>query len=461
MKRSIFIAICLSTLSVNLFAQAPETFDIATFQPPKGWNKQAGQDSIQFSTEEKDSFCLITLFKSIPALASPKENFDAAWSTIVKEAVTVSTAPQMAPADNKGEWQVVGGYAPFEKDGAKGIALLYTATGYGKMVSALVLTNTQAYEAPLTAFLNSISFKKPPADVQAQGMAPQASQALRPQSARKSGFTYAENRFNDGWPAVAQEDWVRVTKGNATVLIHYALPDIRDFNNLDEKSTFVWNKIVAPRYSDLKNFFPRKSWYADGDFMNGKYFVEGDVTDPSTGRRVYVALFKDGNAGKWLEFIMPDKQSFQREFTTVYAQDGTNWAKLSAMSGYNKFAVAQADIPGVWKSSSAAGIELYNIYTGSSAGMATSSSSNEFTFAGNRGYTEIYKSASGVGAGLNYYGETNKGRYSVSNSSVLTLTNRFKGQAHEFAAYFEAVKGGRILHLIRGSIEDLHLYKVR
>ena len=103
MKRLIFIAICLSTLSVNLFAQAPETFDIATFQPPKGWNKQAGQDSIQFSTEEKDSFCLITLFKSIPALASPKENFDAAWSTIVKEAVTVSSAPQMFPADTKGE----------------------------------------------------------------------------------------------------------------------------------------------------------------------------------------------------------------------------------------------------------------------------------------------------------------------------------------------------------------------
>jgi hypothetical protein len=177
--------------------------------------------------------------------------------------------------------------------------------------------------------------------------------------------------------------------------------------------------------------------------------------------RVYVALYRDGYAGRWLEFIMPDKQSFQKDFTAVYAQDGTNWAKLSAMVGYNKFAVAPSDIPGVWKSSSGAGIELYNIYTGNSVGMATSSSSNEFTFAGNGGYTEIYKSASGVGAGLNYYGDTKKGRYTVSNSSMLTLTNRFKGQAHEFSAYFEAVKGGRILHLIRGSIEDLHLYKVR
>lgn len=457
MKPLIFVAVVLSSLSLNLFAQSTETFDIATFQPPKGFSRQAGQDSIQFSIANKDDFCLVTLFRSVPGLGTTKENFDAAWETIVKEAVAVSSAPQMMAADSRGEWLLAGGFAQFEKNGVKGVAVLYTATGYGKMVNALVLTNTQAYEAETTAFLNSISFKKPVID----GVkAPPTGQVI-PQSARKSGFRFTENRFNDGWTAIEQENWVRVTKGNAAVLIHYELPDIRAFNNLDEASVFVWNKLVAPRYSNLKDFFSRRSWYADGDFMNGKYFVEGNVTDASTGKRVYVALFKNGNSGKWIEFIMPDKQSFQREFTTVYVQDGTNWDKLAAMIGYNKFAVAQDDIPGVWKSSSAAGVELYNIYTGNSVGMATTSSSNEFNFSPNGSYTEIYKSASGVGAGLNYYGQTNKGRYTVSNSSMMTLTNRFKGQAHEFSAYFEAVKGGRILHLLRGSVEELHLYKAR
>lgn len=147
--------------SANLFAQKPETFDIATFQAPKGWNKQVGPDAIQFSIEDKDNYCLVMLFRSASGIGSPKENFDAAWDTIVKEAVTVSTVPQMFPADTKGEWLVAGGFAPFEKDGAKGVALLYTASGYGKMVNALVLTNTQAYEDVLTAFLESISFTKP------------------------------------------------------------------------------------------------------------------------------------------------------------------------------------------------------------------------------------------------------------------------------------------------------------
>ena len=79
----------------------------------------------------------------------------------MKETVTPLAAPQMIPADKKGEWLVAGGFAPFEKDGAKGVAILYTATGHGHMVNALILTNTQAYEADLTAFLGSISFKKP------------------------------------------------------------------------------------------------------------------------------------------------------------------------------------------------------------------------------------------------------------------------------------------------------------
>ena len=168
MRQLLFAASCLLSLSLGVFAQAEESFDISTFRSPKGWNKQSGADGVQFSVENNGSYCLVTLFKSIPGLSSPKENFDAAWRTIVNEAVNVTSAPQMFPADTKGEWLLAGGFAPFEKNGQKGVAVLYTATGYGKMVNALVLTNTQAYEATVTAFLNSISFKKPVAETQPQ-----------------------------------------------------------------------------------------------------------------------------------------------------------------------------------------------------------------------------------------------------------------------------------------------------
>src|SRR6186997_3106937 len=101
MKETLFAASCLLSFALASLAQAPETFDISTFRAPKGWNKQAGENSIQFSTEDKGNFCIVTLFKAIPGLGDPKENFDAAWETIVKEAVTVSSAPQMFPADTR------------------------------------------------------------------------------------------------------------------------------------------------------------------------------------------------------------------------------------------------------------------------------------------------------------------------------------------------------------------------
>ena len=115
-RTALTLILGILVFAANLFAQTPETFDIASFQAPKGWNKQVGQDAIQFSIADKDAYCLVTLFRSVPSVGSTKENFDAAWETIVKEAVTVSAAPQMFPSDPKGEWLLAGGFAPFEKE---------------------------------------------------------------------------------------------------------------------------------------------------------------------------------------------------------------------------------------------------------------------------------------------------------------------------------------------------------
>lgn len=163
MKQLLLAAICLLTVSMSLYSQTAETFDIATFRSPKGWAKQTGQDGIQFATEDKatGAFCLLTLFKSVSGLGDPKQDFDAAWQTIVKDAVNVASAPQMQPAETKDGWQITSGFASFENDGMKGAAVLVTASGFGKMVNVLILTNSDAFENQVTAFLESMSLKKP------------------------------------------------------------------------------------------------------------------------------------------------------------------------------------------------------------------------------------------------------------------------------------------------------------
>lgn len=162
-KQLVIASLLLLLLCLVSPGQTSESFDLATFQTPKGWTKQAGENSLQLATADKadGTYCLISLFKSIPALGTPDENFKASWDTIVREAVTVNATAQMIPAANKEDWKALGGYSPFEKDGEKGVAVLVNISGYGKMVNVLILTNTQKYEPAMTAFLESISLKKP------------------------------------------------------------------------------------------------------------------------------------------------------------------------------------------------------------------------------------------------------------------------------------------------------------
>jgi hypothetical protein len=159
MKKILLLIFVLS--NVVAFAQK-QTFDITTYTAPKGWKKQTTESSIQFSKENETTgaYCIIMLLKALPGTADSKENFDAAWETIVKEAVTVSAAPEMQPAASENGWEAQSGYATFESDGSKGVALLVTSSGFEKMVNILVLTNTDVYEKEMAAFLESVSFKK-------------------------------------------------------------------------------------------------------------------------------------------------------------------------------------------------------------------------------------------------------------------------------------------------------------
>jgi hypothetical protein len=256
MKFSLALILAILVSPANLFAQAQETFDIASFQAPKGWNKEVGQDAIQFSTADKEMYCLVTLFKSLPGLGSAKENFDAAWDTIVKEAVTVSTAPQMLPSDTKGEWLVAGGFAPFEKDGAKGVAVLYTASGYGKMVNALVLTNTQAYEAPVTAFLDSISFKKPEVETQPQTRTNQIG----------SQPTLAGNFWKKGGTSKGLLGHADLSPGTFSDTYQF-------FSNGTYKFTRAYSQYAAPK------------WYLEDE--EGTYTVTGNTITITSRKAVF------------------------------------------------------------------------------------------------------------------------------------------------------------------------------
>lgn len=431
------------SLSIVSLAQVPETFDIATFTAPKGWNKQASQSSLQLSTEDKASgaFCLITLFKSIPGTDDSKANFDAAWDTVVKGAVNVSAAPQMVSPTSDDGWEAQSGVAAFEKDGTKGIAMLVTISGYGKMVNVFVLTNGDTFQQNISDFLGSATLKKPAVQ---PVKAVQIPKVASPVPVSAGGYAFTTTNFDDGWTSIVQEDWVQVTKGTTKVLIHYPnkLADAYNSVVLDGLKN-AWDVLVAPRYSSASNlqFRPITGWQAIE-------YAEADMVEKNSGKRVYLVLFKmnySNGSGRYLEFITPNKQSFEQEFGE-YRSSTSGWEKMEAMANYNKFGVAAADLKGRWTNDFSGSLSFVNAYTGAAAYTDTHASIENFAFGARGTYSWDLGVASGAVGNIKFQGV--KGSENVSVPTVWQLSfSSISGKRRTYAAHFSAVKGGRILWL--------------
>ena len=449
----IFSLLLILFSAANLFSQN-ETFDLTTYTPPKGWKKEAAVSAVQFKKEDaaKGTYCLITLYKAVPGTAKSKENFDLAWTSVVKEMVTVSTAPEMQAVTTENGWETQSGFAQFESDGNKGVVLLVTASAVDKMVNLIVLTNTDVYEKDMTAFLGSISLKKP-AGVTGQINKPVITpvKSLPTKTTAKSdGFAFTTTNFDDGWTSTVQEDWVQVTKGNIKVLIHYPNKKADAYNSvvLDGLKN-AWDILIAPKYSSATNmeFKSYGSW-------ESIEFAEADMIEKATGKRVHVVFFKknfrSGN-GKYIEFITPDKNSFEQEFGT-YENASANFGtgpgsdKMVNMANYNKFAVAASDLKGKWTSDFSGAIQYVNASTGFDSHMDTHASAENFTIGNNNTYNWDLGVASGAVGNIKFQSKKSSGKLSMNGNWKVNFSN-IEGRSRTYDVFFTCIKGLRILWL--------------
>jgi hypothetical protein len=448
MKHTIATWCLLSLLTV---ANAQKgTFDLATYMQPKGWKKQVTKETVQLTKEDAatGSYCLINLYKAFPGDDDPKANFTMSWEALVKESIGVTTPPEMQPSATDDGWVVESGHAAFEKDGASGIALLVTASGYGKMVNVLILTNSNVYETAVTGFLTSIDLKKPP------GTSPNTTKKTdpnvqhnvqQPSQARKSKFHFSTTNFDDGWTATEQDDWVEVTKGDIKVLLHYPTDKINAANtDVDVTCAAAWNVLVSPRYSNIQNY---KVTPGVLDYER-PYYAQADLTDNATGKSVFVALFRKANSG-WIEFVCPDINSFNQHFgfdiTKIdYYVDSKIWDPLKKMADYNKFAIAASDLSGKWTNNYAASTYYANVYTGMSAGMSTYSSSQDYEFFQGNKYKWRLVAANSYGGASNFSQGKGAGTFKVVGNWQIYFSN-MEGKPKTYYAQFSCIKGGRIL----------------
>ena len=145
-----------------------------------------------------------------------------------------------------------------------------------------------------------------------------------------------------------------------------------------------------------------------------------------------------GGGARPVVIIAPNRESYRKEFP--HPND------INKMLNYNKFAVTANDIIGTWKGSGGGGVEYYNAYSGTYAGMSAVSSTDEFTFNSDGTYSSMYRSANINNGGTQFGGQDFKGPFSVTDWSV-TASNRYKGKTTTYKAQFIAVKGGYLLYM--------------
>jgi hypothetical protein len=437
-------------------AQRRETFDLATYTIPAGWKKTtqtANVISYVATNNQAGTYVQVGIYASTASKGGLKADFESEWQELIVKTYHPSDMPQLTPAETRNGWQAQAGAAPFEFNGAQSAAMLVTASGFSRCLSIAVLTNTNAYEQEIQSFLESVELAQPQANAQTTNSKNEGSPvggklpATNPTTKTQGNgqFRFTTTNFDDGWIGTAEEDWVRVTKGNIHVLLHFNNDKV-DLSSADHAtiSNNAWNTLVAPRYSSLSNY------HVMGVTLNydRPYLISGEVTDNESGKRRFVSLFRK-TKNVWVEIICPDRQTFINTFgvdapKVDYYADDSMWIGLTKLYGYNKFAVDAADLNGTWTSDFSGMTQYVNAYTGASAGMDTYSSNEKFEFGPGNTYKWNIGAASGFVGNLKYQSAKSSGTFSVPNNWQVSFSD-IEGKPKTYDASFSCLKGARIL----------------
>lgn len=254
------------------------------------------------------------------------------------------------------------------------------------------------------------------------------------------GFHFTSTNFDNGWVSTIEEDKVVATKGPVKVYIYF--PIEYDDNARQQGRDYYWDQKLPAAFRLISKF------YRDGDqpaYTLKAPYIEGEAMELKTGQRCYIALFTGSEKGNMYPTlaVAPDVNTLRSYFPK--GEDSYN-SDLGAMRNYNKFAIAPGDLTGNWVGGASAALNYYSAYTGNYMGMNAAVTSDEFTFSGNGTYTSEHKGATGMVGSMNTFQQHYKGSAKVSDWQII-LDHRWDNKTEVYDAYFEAIRGGRILRM--------------
>src|SRR5262245_58283068 len=91
-----------------------ETFDIATFVAPRGWQRSESPGLVSFQASGMQggrlSSCQIFVFASRPSKASPEANFQSEWYARIAQPLQTAAVPNPQTERTADGWTAVSGF---------------------------------------------------------------------------------------------------------------------------------------------------------------------------------------------------------------------------------------------------------------------------------------------------------------------------------------------------------------
>jgi hypothetical protein len=143
--------------AIALAVGAQETFDIATFESPPGWQREAQPGLLLLRSPAGDG--QIVLHASFASTASPADNFSAEWARLVVAPLGSVPEPQVTTERSPDGWTAVVGAANVVRQGVSVAVLQVTSTGFGRAISVAAHLTSAARGAEVTRFFERIDFR--------------------------------------------------------------------------------------------------------------------------------------------------------------------------------------------------------------------------------------------------------------------------------------------------------------
>jgi hypothetical protein len=157
--KTILLVAAIGFFNANVFSQT-ETFDIASYVPPKGWERVVSKGILLFQNMKTNNgqsmFCNIFLYPSRAAGVDPVKNFEAEWNDKVARPTRAREKPKIKTGTTEDGWTVVTGLATITHKAITFTCILVSATGSGRLISVLVNVAGEDYMSDVQDFLNTL-----------------------------------------------------------------------------------------------------------------------------------------------------------------------------------------------------------------------------------------------------------------------------------------------------------------